>query len=683
MHFFPFGIATGFRSDRKGRFIMGVSRRVSWIFWGIGCVLFSASAVMAADAARRIVRPGIRVDPMGDRVENAWQVLARYLDEFDLSASDLRVDVVRSGRRAHHVRFLQYHRGVPVDQAYVAVHYDHDGEVEWIDNRSAPGLDLAVRPFVSAAQARVAAEEAIPLVRGARGAPQVERRIYRGEGFSRLVWRVTIPALEPLGDWIVIIDAASGEVLDLWNEIFFDSGYVYDPNPVQVTGDPTLRDNGNSDTPILTDARSEWALLGLEANVLVGPFVDLCATGISGAYKPACQAADPDGTPPYTFDFTRSDDRFEEVNVYHAVDALQRYIQDTLGFDDVNNRSVPAHAHYYGSLNAFYSRTDKGLHFGDGGADTAEDAEVVIHEYGHAIHDDQVPGWGPGSTTEQRAMGEGFSDFLAGMYALDRGSAGYQESQDHWAAFAEWFAVEIQSNLVRGTKALRWIDGTDERTGADIGTYPGFPTQVHSDGRYYAAALTCIYEAIGREATLEILLESNFYLLPDSSNEAFEDGFDAMALADENLNGGRNRSLIYACAERRNLAQAPEEPHDADGDGVEDGRDNCPDVPNPDQQNGDNDTFGDLCDNCPEDTNDNQTDDDDDGVGNPCDNCKEEANPDQEDRDSDGIGDACDRRVRCGGRSSLAYSGDSPFPAEYLLVGLVLAFTRYRMRRAR
>jgi hypothetical protein len=61
------------------------------------------------------------------------------------------------------------------------------------------------------------------------------------------------------------------------------------------------------------------------------------------------------------------------------------------------------------------------------------------------------------------------------------------------------------------------------------------------------------------------------------------------------------------------------EQSDADGDGVPDEIDNCPDVANP-----------------------SQAERDDDAVGDACDNCLYVGNPDQADRDSDGLGDACD-----------------------------------------
>jgi hypothetical protein len=81
---------------------------------------------------------------------------------------------------------------------------------------------------------------------------------------------------------------------------------------------------------------------------------------------------------------------------------------------------------------------------------------------------------------------------------------------------------------------------------------------------------------------------------------------------------------------------------DADGDGVADALDNCPQTPNADQADQDGDGVGDVCDNCRLTVNADQRDNDGDGVGDACDNCATVTNVDQLDQDGDGVGTACD-----------------------------------------
>ena len=115
----------------------------------------------------------------------------------------------------------------------------------------------------------------------------------------------------------------------------------------------------------------------------------------------------------------------------------------------------------------------------------------------------------------------------------------------------------------------------------------------------------------------------------------------------------------------------PQIPTDSDNDGIPDDDDNCPTMPNPDQEDSDNDGIGDVCDDdddndgvpdeedqCPGfddsiDENENGIpdgcdetpvidDQDEDSIPDEVDNCPETYNPDQVDNDEDGIGDACD-----------------------------------------
>ena len=90
------------------------------------------------------------------------------------------------------------------------------------------------------------------------------------------------------------------------------------------------------------------------------------------------------------------------------------------------------------------------------------------------------------------------------------------------------------------------------------------------------------------------------------------------------------------------IGQACDPDEDRDGDGVQNSLDNCFLAPNPLQEDLDADGHGDACDNCPAISNPLQEDGDSDGVGDPCDNCLVNANTDQGDVDGDGFGNACD-----------------------------------------
>lgn len=82
--------------------------------------------------------------------------------------------------------------------------------------------------------------------------------------------------------------------------------------------------------------------------------------------------------------------------------------------------------------------------------------------------------------------------------------------------------------------------------------------------------------------------------------------------------------------------QTPNVPIDIDFDGIEDSKDNCPSVKNPDQTNTNGDDLGDAC----------QTSDlDQDGVVDFRDNCRHGANPDQKDTDNDGVGYVCENII--------------------------------------
>jgi hypothetical protein len=111
-------------------------------------------------------------------------------------------------------------------------------------------------------------------------------------------------------------------------------------------------------------------------------------------------------SPTNTFVFRRDDERFEQVMAYFWVDQAQEYLQ-SLGFGStlrpVNAESQDVRINQYGVDNSFSWDKHDYIRLGKGGVDDAEDAEVIVHEYGHAVHDAQVPGSGPAWTPARSA----------------------------------------------------------------------------------------------------------------------------------------------------------------------------------------------------------------------------------------------------------------------------------------
>ena len=85
------------------------------------------------------------------------------------------------------------------------------------------------------------------------------------------------------------------------------------------------------------------------------------------------------------FNYSSGDNDFEAVMCYYHVDTIQRYIQ-SLGITNAHNSQIEVEPHAAVTY-AYFSPTDKGLHFGHSGPcqpDRAEDADCILHEYGHA-----------------------------------------------------------------------------------------------------------------------------------------------------------------------------------------------------------------------------------------------------------------------------------------------------------
>ena len=84
--------------------------------------------------------------------------------------------------------------------------------------------------------------------------------------------------------------------------------------------------------------------------------------------------------------------------------------------------------------------------------------------------------------------------------------------------------------------------------------------QPHADGEMWSASLWELFEALGRDGSITLVIESHFYL---SSDAEFVDGASALFVADQELNGGVNSDLILSVMENRGFLTPPKLVSDA------------------------------------------------------------------------------------------------------------------------
>lgn len=272
-------------------------------------------------------------------------------------------------------------------------------------------------------------------------------------------------------------------------------GRVFMVNPVQSTGDQTLVDAKDSAAAVPDSAYASAALRNLDGS-----------GGLSGRWA---YIKSETGAPAAARDadrYNRADDQFEQVMAYFWVNEAQEYLQG-LGFGSelpgANDRAQPVRINQWGADNSFFTDKKAEIRFGKGGVDDAEDAEVIVHEYGHAVHNAQVPGFG--TSPEAGAIGEAFGDYLA-VAVGDHAAAvrGWPRGTD-LACVADWDSVGYSA----APHCLRRIDGDKvyaDRTG-----------EVHADGEIWSRALLDIRGALGARTADRIIVNAQFGFAPDTS----------------------------------------------------------------------------------------------------------------------------------------------------------------------
>jgi len=271
-------------------------------------------------------------------------------------------------------------------------------------------------------------------------------------------------------------------------------GRVFFPNPVATLQNQDLTDQKDADYPALQDAYKEVYLTNLDGNgYLQGDWAN-----IKSSTGPLAYSSD------NTFFYNRNDDQFEQVMAYYWITEAQKYIQ-SLGFGifrrPINMEAQDVRINQFGIDNSYFTDKKDLLRFGKGGVDDAEDAEVILHEYGHALMDSQVIPFGFGTSIEARSIGEGFADYWAATVTdviaptLDP------------ACVADWDSVSYTTGQPH---CLRRID-------LDLHYPKDINGRVHHDGQIWSRALWEIRANLGSKKADTIILEAQFDFASDTT----------------------------------------------------------------------------------------------------------------------------------------------------------------------
>jgi len=264
---------------------------------------------------------------------------------------------------------------------------------------------------------------------------------------------------------------------------------VFAPNPVQDLGIQTLTDQKDAASAVPAAAYHSVTLTDLDGSgYLSGKWAVVRSQTGAPAYSPT-----------NAFVYDRQQDQFEQVMAYYWITEAQRYIQ-SLGFGTsfrpVNMRPQAVRINQWGADNSFATDKQDEIRFGKGGVDDAEDAEVILHEYGHAIHFSQGFQF---STEEAGAISEGFGDYWAVTVTEVVGKRLGVPSPDP-ACVADWDSTSYTSSVPH---CLRRLD--------EGKTYPAdLVGEVHADGEIWSQALWTIRNAIGNLKADTAILQGQF-----------------------------------------------------------------------------------------------------------------------------------------------------------------------------
>jgi len=454
------------------------------------------------------------------------------LFQLEPNLAGLRLRRIVRSVGGNHVIFSQVHDGVRIHRAYVTVHIDRSGRVFLSKNRSIPAR-LLPGEFTSALKktdALLRARHSLPK----RGGPG---RLREWEALWYPVRKGLVPAFKfrisrdnPKEEWLIYVHASSGRILSRYDNLALaktGSGYVFDPSPViALGGHKALLGPKNKVKLPPTKAYRKVKLTDLDGKgVLSGKRVCTSPTGKKRVQNAKLQ-----------FLLRADENGFEEVMVYYHMNASLRYLEK-LGYRGPRalfTKPVLVNVNGVAQDNSWFSPWDKLITFGTGGIDDAEDAEIIVHELGHAIQDAICPDFGQSS--EAATMGEGFGDYWAASFFESKKPTQYRACVMSWDSLLSGLKKKFDPPCARRLDSNRTYEDFDPKGNE------------HANCEIWSSALWEVRKILGRKAADRVIVESTFQLDPFTTMAR---GARAIIEADRDLEKGKHIEALRQMFKKR------------------------------------------------------------------------------------------------------------------------------------
>ncbi|MDR1122166.1 MAG: M36 family metallopeptidase [Dysgonamonadaceae bacterium] len=468
-------------------------------------------------------------------------LLAKY-DVYGLKSNleDIKIIKTIKSPSGQYLYCQQYMNNIPVYATNFTVFINTENTITYVLNEFRNIVqyeNIASKSEIPGDEALKIASDYLNIKSDIIGTPKMKLVYFESiDNGLELAWKVNIISMKPMGDWQIFVSATNRRIIHAEN-IAVDvdvNAKIFNPNPINtaqtVYGSSSYYKDNNDATNSSLNAQLQIAVL---YNIKL-------ANGIYSLQGKNCIIADIENPmghnlqPVITtsggvtgFNYARNQTEFEAIMCYFHVDAARKRMLE-LGYNASGLDSIKVDPHgLNGADNSHYVPSANYLAFGDGGVDDAEDADVIWHEYGHAIQNNLGVG-NMSSVGETMSLKEGSSDYWAVSYK--RSLSSY-----NWWLFADW---DGHNEFWAGRNAnLNWV-------------YPTNYVPGHSGGQIWSSALMKIWSNLGRNVTDRLFLETHLIW---GQSPSLRDAATAFIMADLNLFAGEHLCQIYSCFNEHGL----------------------------------------------------------------------------------------------------------------------------------